>query len=273
MSTFDLFRKKQQNSEDCRNKFESSFIFEGTSAVVIHSLRLNVNKQAALIITDKEGPDTSLVFTYKERVKDDELLKGDYYTWKNNTYLVYEDIELVRDVVYKKQKSYQCNVSFEFNGTTYYGYYVSSLSRYADTTLEKDLNISDNDKPILILPQVDWMAVGVKVVISGKPYKIIDFDAITNSGIVYCSLDRDFVSKQEDVIEETTDSDTTFLIAGLESIVPTEFGYFKTDSKVEIVEKTYTSVKFIVPYGLNELTVTTKDKLQNDITTIYKVVI
>lgn len=58
-----------------------------------------------MIITDKEGPDTSLVYTYTERAKNNELLKGDYYTWKNNTYLVYEDIDLVREVNYKKQKS------------------------------------------------------------------------------------------------------------------------------------------------------------------------
>jgi hypothetical protein len=272
MSTFDLFRKKQQNSEDCRNKFESSFILEGTSAVVIHSLRLNVNKQAALILTDKEGPDTSLVFTYKEQVKDNELLKGDYYTWKENTYLVYEDIDIVREVVYKKQKSYQCNISFEINGNTWYGYYVSSLAKYVDTTLQGNLNITDNDKPILILPQVDWMAVGVKLVISGKPYKIIDFDAITNSGIVYCSLDRDFVSKYDD-IEEPIKPTGAVLTAGVESTLNTCFGYFQSDVDVDIVAKTYNSVKFIIPYGVETITITTKDELKNDIVAEYKVVI
>lgn len=272
MSTFNLFRKKQQSNEDCRNKFESSFIFEGTSAVVIHSLRLNVNKQAALIISDKEGPDTNLVFTYKERVKDNELLKGDYYTWKNNTYLVYEDIDIVREVAYKKQKSYQCNVSFEVDGNIWHGYYVSSLAKYVDTTLQGNLNITDNDKPILILPQVDWMAVGKKIVISGKPYKIINFDAISNSGIVYCSLDRDFVSKYEDIVENQVADEKT-LFAGIETTFPIEYGYFKTDCKVELLEKTYSFVKFIIPYGINEITVTTKDKLQNDIIKTYKVVI
>lgn len=272
MSTFDLFRKKQQNNEECRNKFESSFILEGTSAVVIHSLRLNVNKQAALIITDKEGPDTSLVFTYKEQVKDNELLKGDYYTWKNNTYLVYEDIDIVREVAYKKQKSYQCNVSFEVDGNIWHGYYVSSLARYVDTTLQGNLNITDNDKPILILPQVDWMAVGTRIVISGKPYKIIDFDAITNSGIVYCSLDRDFVSKYENV-EIQNESTAAVLTAGVESTIDTNFGYFQSSVEVEIVSKTYDKVKFIVPYGINTITITTKDELKNDITVEYKVVI
>ena len=271
MSTFNLFRKKQQYNEDCRSKFESSFILEGTSAVVIRSLRLNVNKQAALIITDKEGPDTCLVFTYKEQVKNNELLKGDYYSWNDNTYLVYEDIDLVREVAYKKQRSYQCNVSFDYNGTTWHGYYVSSLAKYVDTTLQSNLNITDNDKPILILPQVEWMSVGAKIIIGGKPYKIIDFDAITNSGIVYCSLDRDFISKQEDVIVEKPTGNV--LTAGIESQLNTAFGYFKSDVDVEIVSKTYTSVKFIVPYGIDKITITTKDELRNDIVNEYKVVI
>jgi hypothetical protein len=272
MSTFDLFRKKQQNGEDCRNKFESSFILEGTSAVIIHSLRLNVNKHAALIITDKEGPDTSLVFTYKEQVKDNELLKGDYYTWKNNTYLVYEDIDLVREVDYKKQRCYQCNAFFIYNDEEYYGYYISSLAKYVDTTLQDDLIITDNDKPILVLPRLDWIAVGVKIVIGGKPYKIIDFDAITNNGIVYCSLDRDFIDKHEDVVViEDDESDT--LTAGIESVVNTYYGYFQSDVQVEILSKTYTQVKFIVPYGVNEINITTKDELKNDIVKNYKVVI
>ena len=273
MSTFKLFRTKEQNNDNCRNKLESSFILEGTSAVVIRLLRLNVNRQAALIITDKEGPDTNIVFTYKEQVKEHELLKGDYYTWKNNTYLVYEDIELVREVAYKKQKSYQCNVSFEHDGTTWHGYYVSSLAKYVDTTLQGNLNITDNDKPILILPQVKWMDVGTKIVINGKPYKIIDFDAITNSGIVYCSLDRDFISKQEDVIEEQIEQNAATLVAGIESSVETSFGYFKTSTDVDIISKTYTLVKFIVPHGIDEIEITTKDNYKNDIVTKYKVVI
>lgn len=271
MSTFSLFRKKEQNNEDCRTKFESSFILEGTSAVVIHSLRLNVNKQAALIITDKEGPDTNLVFTYREKLKDNELLKGDYYSWKDNIYLVYEDVDIVREVAYKKQKSYQCNVSFEYDNAVWHGYYVSSLAKYVDTTLQSNLNITDNDKPILILPQTEWMAVGAKLTISGKPYKIIDFDAITNSGIVYCSLDRDFASNYEDVIEE--EDNTAVLTSGIETTLVTNFGYFHSDVDVEILSKTYTLVKFIIPYGINEITITTKDELKNDIVTKYKVVI
>ena len=79
MSNFDLFRTKMGYSENCRLTYESSFITEGTSAVIIHVLRLNDDKQAALIMTDKEGPDTTYVFTYKGTLPHNELLKSDYF--------------------------------------------------------------------------------------------------------------------------------------------------------------------------------------------------
>ena len=268
---YDNFRKKIEISDNCVANYESSFIVEGTSAVKIFSLRLNVFKQAAIIITDKEGPDTSLVYTYRERAKQQELLKGDYYTWKNNTYLVYEDIEQVREVNYKKQKSYQCNVSFTLNDNIYFGYYVSSLSRFVDDKLENKLNITDTEKPILILPSYDWISVGTKLMICGKPYKIVNFDAITNCGICYCSLDRDFADKFAD--EAISEPESATLIAGLEQELDIKFGYFETDKTVEIIQKSMNKVKFIIPYGIDELTITTKDENKIDIVNIYKVVI
>lgn len=274
MSNFDLFRTKMGYSENCRLTYESSFITEGTSAVIIHVLRLNDDKQAALIMTDKEGPDTTYVFTYKETLPHNELLKTDYFTWDGKTYFVFEDVSLVKPANYKKQKAYQCNVSFQVGEHCYCGYYVSSLAKYVDTTLQSSLNITDNDKPILIVPQYDWLEIGLKIIISGKPYKIIDFDIITNDKIAYISLDRDFISKQEDVEpidEEYSTGDV--LKAGVEHELPIQWGYFKTDVSVEITKKTATLVKFIIPFGVEQITITTKDANKADVVSIYKVVI
>lgn len=260
MSKYNAFRRKLDISENCIANYESSFITDGTSAVKIYSLRLNSYKQAAIIITDKEGPDTSFVYTFKERVKEQELLKGDYYTWNNNTYFVYEDVPIVLEGKYKKQRSYQCNVIVNNDDNYCGGYFVSSLAKYMDTTLQSNLNIADNDKPILILPNCDWVKNGTQVVIQNKPYKIIAVDNITNNGIAYCSLDRDFLDKFDDAVPELENA----LIAGIEQELSVENGAFETNYKVEIVSKTIDSVKFIIPYGLNEITI-------NGI--IYKVVV
>lgn len=269
MSSFDLYRKKMEASSNCDMNYESSFIVDSTSATQIHVLRLNEDKQAALIINEKEGPDTVLVYTRKEFRDYKNLLKQDYFTWRDKTYFVYEDIDIVRDVNFHKQRAYNCNVNFTVDNNTYYGYYVASLAKYVDTKLENKLNITDNDKPILILPCFDWIEVGLKIVIQNKPYKIIDYDAITNNGICYCSLDRDFISKQDDVEQDIEEG---VIIAGNSFTVTTNNGYFSASSEVIIEDRTLTSVTFVVEYGVDEITITTKNTDNELITTTYKVV-
>ena len=275
MSKYNAYRRKLDISDNCIANYESSFITEGTSSVIIHNMRLNVNKQAAIIITDKEGPDTSLVYTFKERAKEQELLKGDYYTWQDKTYLVYEDISLVLSTNYKKQKSYQCNATVHYTcdcgAGSCFGYYVSSLARWVDTNLQGNLNITDNDKPILILPKFNWISIGAKVIIANKPYKIIEFDAITNDGIAYCSLDRDFIDKYEDVA--LIEPETATLIAGIKQSLDIKFGYFTANCKVDIISKTLDKVEFIIPYGIEQIEIITKDENKIDVVSTYKVVI
>lgn len=252
MSKFNGFRRKAEINGNCIAGYESSFIIEGTSAVVIHNERLDASQRAAIIITDKEGPDTSLVYTYKERALELELLKGDYYTWKNNRYLVYEDVQIVLDVNYKKQKSYQCNVTVEYDGDTYGGYFVSSLARYVDTTLQSNLNITDNDKPVLVLPAKEWVKVGAKIIVKNRPYKIIDIDDCTNSGIAYCSLSRDFMDKPVTQIEPTDQRPE--LIAGIEQQIQ-DSDELIIDPEVEIVSRDGTNATIIIPYGVKEVTI------------------
>lgn len=133
------------------------------------------------------------------------------------------------------------------------------------------MNITDNEKPILVLPAFDWICIGLKLIISGKPYKIIDFDAITNAGIVYCSLDRDFIDKFEDVA--VSEPEDAILYAGLENEMDIKFGYFETDKTVEIISKGMNKVKFVVPFGIDELTITTKNADKIDMVNKYRVVI
>lgn len=269
MSKFNAFRRKLDINEKCIANYESSFITEGTSAVRIYSLRLQDYKQAAIIITDKEGPDTSLVYTFKEKEQKHELLKGDYYTWNTNTYFVYEDISIVLDCNYKKQKSYQCNAQVSYKDIVVGGYFVSSLSKFIDTTLQSNLNITDNDKPVLILPNCDWVKVGEKVVIKNRAYKIIDVDNLTNDNITYCSLELGFVDTQEDIV---IDDARPTLIAGIEQTISTENEVFSSNCKVDIVRKHNNEITIIIPYGIKEIELTTQLNAKN-ITKTYKVVV
>ena len=111
----------------------------------------------------------------------------------------------------------------------------------------------------------------VKLIINNKPYKIINFDAITNSGIAYCSLDRDFIDKFDNIA--TSEPEDAILYAGLENEIETHYGYFDADATVEIVSKGMNKVKFIVPYGVDKITITTKNAEKINVVNTYRVVI
>ena len=101
---FSSFRRRGEVEDSCRQKWESRFIKEGSSATTIFDVRLNKEREAALVINEKEGPDQFIVFTYKDNNdKSQELGKGDFFFWKDKLFFTFEDIDIVHDVNYKKQ--------------------------------------------------------------------------------------------------------------------------------------------------------------------------
>ena len=269
---FELFRTKMRNEACCRLKYETDFIENGTSATNIYVIRTQLDKKAGLVINEKEGPDTAIVFTYLDDDKDKELLKPDYFIWKHHTYFVYENVDLVLETYYKKQRAYQCNVHFNVGDERYAGYFVASLSSYLETPLAKNLVITNADKPILIMPHYEWLKVGLQFKIDHKPWKVIDFDTTTNPGVAYISLDLDFFQKNADVIEDDLCQHGE-IEAGREFEVFTADGYFTADKEVEITKHTSDIVKFKVPYGLDSITISVKDDGGQLITQTFKVVV
>lgn len=263
MSKFDLFRTRMANEEVCRQKFETRFITDGAAPITIHILRLEDDRDATMVFTDAEGPDAAIVFTPKQQTKENNLLKTDYYIWDNKMFFVYEDVIIPREVSYIKQKAYQCNAKVEIleladkdcfclDDEECGGYFISSLRSYVDVDFQQKLNVTDKESPILIVPYKDWVKIGTKLSIGGKPWKIIDFDAITNPGIAYISLERDFFKKGSDVVEY---NGANTIKAGIEYTVETQDGYFNSSSPLITKYKTANTVKFIVPYGIEECTI------------------
>lgn len=261
-NNFDLFRTKMNNENRCRQKFETRFITEGAAPIVIHILRLDKDREATMVFTDAEGPDTAIVFTPKQQEITKNLLKTDYYTWDNKMFFVYEDVIIPREVLYIKQKSYQCNIKVKLLNSDineeYGGYFISSLRSYVDVDFQQKLNITDKEKPILIMPSQPWIEVGVKIEVGGKPWKIIDFDAITNMGITYMSLERDFFTDSNDRDSSEIIDTEMQLMAGTEYSFDTQDGYFNSSSPLIIKSKTADKVIFEVPYGLKTVTVSIK---------------
>lgn len=169
----------------------------------------------------------------------------------------------------------------------YFGYFISSLSKYTDQEFSKNLLLTNAEKPILILPSFVWVREGVRILAGGKPWKIINIDNITNPNICYCSLDFDFVDKQpnvEEVAVEDAMSGNDSVINGEDSeeervlkasekiIMRTTDAYFVASEPVNIVSKTASLITFMIPYGIKEITITTKNKNNEEVIERYKVV-
>jgi hypothetical protein len=264
------------NEMNCRQKFENSFITNGAAPIVIHIIRLDKDRDATMVFNDTEGPDTAIIFTPKQNNSYDNLLKTDYYLWDNKMFFVYEDVLIARDVSYIKQHAYQCNAKvhiIENNNfsrqDSWGGYFISSLRSYVDTDFQQKLNVTDKEKPVLIMPAFDWLKIGLKVEVGGKPWKVIDYDIITNPGIAYISLERDFFKKTDNIIE--TDVEPT-LHAGIDHTFETQEGYFNSSSPLKIKSRSATKVVFEIPYGIENLTISImKDgKVQDK---VFKVVV
>lgn len=255
MSRFSLFRTKMDNEAKCRLKFEQRFMFEGASATDIHIVRLSEDRSAYIVMSDAEGPDSAIVFTPKQEEQIKDLHKSDYFIWQDKLYFVYEDVMLTYDATYIKQKAYQCNIKFMYDNEEVGGYFISSLRKYVDTDFQKNLNITDKEQPLLIIPLRNNIKVGTKLSIGNKPWKVIDIDHITNSGILYISLDRDFYLKSNDIITSYTDD---ILKAGIEHSFITSEAYFITSTPLNIKLRTENKVVAVIPYGVTEVDISTK---------------
>lgn len=267
MDKFAIFRKKMDNEAQCKLKFEQRFITEGASAITIHIIRLDEDRSASMVISEAEGPDSAIVFTPKQFTKVNDLLKADYFTWDEKMFFVYEDVLIPRDVSYIKQKAYQCNVKVLCGEEEFGGYFISSLRTYVDTELQKNINITDKEQPILVMPINENIKVGTKLSIGDKPWKVIDVDNITNNGILYISLERDFYTKSDNIIENY---EPNVLKAGIEYDFPTSDAYFNTSTPLTIKSRRGNLVKVLIPYGITEVDISTK--IDNEIQTIkYKV--
>ena len=288
-SIYDIFRSVQEKRDTCYDERSAAFIIEGAMSKNIFHSRLNQDIPAALVFSHKEGPDEVIIYTL---IKDD-LLKSDYFIYDSVNYLVYEQNKLTdADITYKKQKAVECNVSFLFSGKTFVGYYKSSLRSTEDPSFEGRQLLMPDEMPLLILPTNDTITVNSEFIIEGKPFRVVEYDHITNKGITYYYLERGIIRTEPEVVEvkkrsfdqstvivqedqsvvQVQDSPQLTLKAMVEYSFTTEDALFSSTPAVEIIKRTRSEIKFKVPFGINKVTISTRVSgliVQN----IYEVVI
>jgi len=292
---YDNFRSVQTKRTECYDKRSAAFISTGKLSQDIYHVEGDAYIKAALVFNYKEGPDEVVAFTYVE----DDVSKADYFTYDNVYYLVYENVKLTdNDITYKKQKAVECNITFNFNNVVYNGYFTSSKRTITDNDFVGKTAIMPDETPLLILPS-NLLEIGNQLTIGGKPWKVMEYDSITNAGITYVYLERDYLPEVTgEVIETETDymtitdytqpadvlEDPAYVqdapgVSALSLNPMTEYtfttvdAYFVTSPRVEIISRKSTEVVFRVPYGISEVSITIKDGTGLIGPTIYEVVL
>ncbi len=284
---YDVFRGVQDKRKASNIKTSANFIVEGANSNKIRHLRPNIDIDAAIIVDDKEGPNNIMVYTKKGDNLENNLLKGDYFTWENIYYLVYEDIRLTHtDYGFKKQKAVECNVIFS-TGTaqSVKGAFISSLRKTLSEDLDKDSIVMATEKPLIITSAEATFKVNDRLVIDGKPWSIFDYDSITNKGIMYLYLERDYnenipteqvMPEEENYVAESGEieiADELVLRSMTTYTFETLDAYFATAPRVDILERKRNSVKFSIPLGIDTVIIGVKDQSGEIVENIYKVVI
>ena len=268
---YDVFRGVQAQKTSCYDERSAAFITEGALSTDITHVRRNTTIKAAVTFNDKEGPDESIVFTLKTTPTSNELLKGDYYIYNNTYYLVHEDVRVTDvSITWKKQRSVECNISFYVSNTLVRGYFMSMLRTEEDTILKANAANISQENPLVIVPSNSILAIGTRITINTKPFKIVEYDAITNLGITYLFLERDYITQSTTPTPIPDSVDT--LRPMIEYTFNTLDAYFAATPKVNVLERKTTSVKFVIPYDISSVSISVKT-LEGIITTVYTVIL
>ena len=288
-SIYDIYRSVQDKRDTCYDERSAAFIIEGALSKNIYHSRLEKEIPAALVFSHKEGPDEAIVYTLLK----DDLLKGDYFVYDSVNYLVYEQNKLTdADIIYKKQKAVECNVTFSFGNKNFVGYYKSSVRGSEDPSFEGRQLLMPDETPLLILPTNNILTINSEFVIEGKPFRVMEYDHITNKGITYYYLERGIIRTEPQVagimtmgvtqptivvqenqaVIQNEDAEQLTLRAMVEYTFLTEDAVFSATPAVELIQRRKSEIKFKVPFGIAEVTITTKIDGSN-VQKLYKVVI
>lgn len=256
------FRKKVAGEVKASAQI-SDFIQQSTSKLGIY---LNGSTKAIPVVfinTDKERGNESILYSYHT----DGIKVGDYINALGDDHLVYKEIKNIkRENFIDSFNTILCNVLFQFNNSQVKAYFKGSLrSAYSEEeNLLDNFGVTSTAEAFIMVPT----SVGIKpnkiITIDDKDWRTLFDDNTTNKGISYITLEQYFapdlekISVNETVVPTPQPDTSIYLIAGKEYTFDTENGYFVTDKKVNILNRTINAVTFTIPFGIEVITIQTK---------------
>lgn len=234
--------------------------------VLVNSSTLAI--PVAFINKDKEAFSEAVMYTYI----DDGVVIGDMINVFDRIYLVYKELKNIkRDGYINKFNLIECNIKFTLNNSEVRAAFKGPLrSKYSEEeNLSDNFGVTSSSEAIIIFPNVGPNALNMKqndyFTVDDQSWRIITIDKITNPGITYAAVEEYFapdlekISFNENALPlEEPPTNENILIAGITHNFATEMGYFKADKNINIVERTTSSVRFIIPFNIDEINIEVK---------------
>lgn len=282
MNEFERFRNRNLKRQDARENLNTSFIFKGYPTTVLTNEQILLKDDREMTITttvtasvvSEQEKDKAYIYT----TVDDDLDIGTVWGAKGLHWLIAEEIVTIKDVNWHKYLAYLCNIEVENT----WGFFKGPEKNYVNIKNEQNASLESLQRPVLILP-INILGFEDKIVINKRPWLVQEWDTISSPGIVYYSLRATTISKEvaeehadelvyieraQDRVtpiviepEENPEEPNEFIIGNeIEVTLPTQQGYFGFDNKqIKIKQRSSTSVTFMLPFGVNEVTVETKE--------------
>ena len=279
-SKYGTFRNRTEVNTNVTIRQASDFIEKSASSVDAFRESTQTNIKAVIISEQKEGANETILFTYAV----DNVVVGEFITYRNKTYMVYGQYEIIFSNEFKKHKMIECNVELKWDDFVQKAYYISSLRRFQDLSssgVELVFKYS-GEKPVIVTKSNDNIKTNTRFLIKGEPFRVYELDKLSNSGVMYLSVKPDtilvgvddLVNNKTETLETASKPQLSNFILSSGSLVTftTQDGYFVVDYDVEILTKNLTSVEFVVPFGISQIKISTKNA-GNVVNQTYKVVV
>lgn len=272
----DRFRRRHSIQTSVNRDVSLSFINESPSKTSVVLQKNDFEITALVISSYKEGPNELLLFTYINHIDDGlpqseqrNVFIGDYITYKDKTYLIFDEYDHPDFAEYNKHKMLECNVVYGYNNVKFGAFYMGSrrkLETLNEGLLAQAVSMAQvGDQPLLIAAFKSDMKPRQRVMINGQAWMVDNVDRNTIAGIMFLSIHLDSVTVSDDTTASIANSptapviDDSILVAGDQLTISTNFGYVRFNTDVTVLSQTDTEVVIIVPYDVNTLQIATKD--------------
>lgn len=175
----DRFRRRHKIQEQVLRDSSLSFIQDSPSKTTV-VLQKNEFEITALVVSSyKEGPNELLMFTLVNETDSSldpedqrNVFIGDYITYNNKTYLVFDDYEHPDFATYNKHKMLECNVTYGYNNKRIPAFYMGSrrkLETLNEGKLAQAISLAQaGDTPLIITKSQTDLRTRMRLMINGE---------------------------------------------------------------------------------------------------------